>query len=151
MEKQQILNIVYYIIYGIFGIISFILAVRQRAKQKNISKLQALYECIPNAVIKAEEIFGQGNGEKKKELVMTNLMNIALTSKTKFNYAELDKQVENVVKATKNVNVTNESVAETFPKTIEQPHTENTIDTVNNEYHETDGAVVIEIDKIGER
>ena len=151
MEKQQILNIVYYVIYGIFGIISFILAVKQKAKQKNISKLQALYECIPNAVIKAEEIFGCGNGDKKKELVMTNLMNIALTSKTKFNYAELDKQVENVVKATKNVNVTIESVAETFPETVDESHTENKSDTIIDEHHETDGAVVIEIDKIGEK
>ena len=151
MEKQQILNIVYYVIYGIFGIVSLILAVKQRSKQKNISKLQALYECIPNAVIKAEEIFGCGNGEKKKEFVMTNLMNIALTSKTKFEYSELDKQVENVVHATKNVNVNVESVAETFPETVDETQRETRTDTIIDEHHETDGAVVIEIDKIGEK
>ena len=97
MTTKQIIDILVYVLYGILSIISFVVAVNERAKQKNISKVQALYECIPNAVMKAEEMFGSGNGAKKKEIVMTNLMNIALTSKTKVSYAELDKQVENVV------------------------------------------------------
>lgn len=142
--NKQIIDIIIYVFYGIFAIVSFIVAVNQHAKQKNISKVQALFECIPNAVIKAEQLFGSGNGEKKKEIVMTNLMNIALTSKTKIAYSELDKQVENVVKATKNVNV--ESVEQTFPETIDNPHTDDNNQTTVVEHSENDGSIVVEID-----
>lgn len=142
--NKQIIDIIIYVFYGIFAIVSFIVAVNQHAKQKNISKVQALFECIPNAVIKAEQLFGSGNGEKKKEIVMTNLMNIALTSKTKIAYSELDKQVENVVKATKNVNV--ESVEQTFPETIDNPHTDDNNQKAVVEHSENDGSIVVEID-----
>ena len=94
-------------------IVSFVIGIIQRSKQKNISKLQALYECIPNAVINAEKLFGEKNGENKKLFVMTTLSNIALQSGTKFDYNELDKRVEDVVKATKHVN-TMQCVEETF-------------------------------------
>lgn len=149
MTTKQIIDIVVYVLYGILSIISFVVAVKERAKQKNISKVQALFECIPNAVIKAEEMFGSGNGEKKKEIVMTNLMNIALTSKTKIDYAELDRQVENVVKATKNVNVS--SVEETFPESNDVPHTDEIKQQPVIKLCENDGAVVIETHKIGDK
>ena len=149
MTTKQIIDILVYVLYGILSIISFVIAVKERAKQKNISKVQALFECIPNAVMKAEEMFGSGNGAKKKEIVMTNLMNIALTSKTKVSYAELEKQVENVVKATKNVNVS--SVEETFPESDDVPHTDEIKQQPITKLHENDGAVVIETHKIGEK
>ena len=124
MTKEMIFNIVYYAIYGIIGIISIVIAIKQRAKQKNVSNLQALYECIPNVVVMAEELFGQGNGKNKKEFVMTKLINIALESKTKYDFADLDKRVEDVVKATKQVNVKvdekiSDSAEETFQDTVE--------------------------------
>ena len=73
----------------------------------------------------AENLFGTGNGSNKKEYVMTKLINIALASHTKYNLNELDKRVEDVVKATKNVNIKaqieeqSESVDETFQEEIE--------------------------------
>lgn len=156
--KITIYDIIYYSICFVLFLISFIISVKNTAKQKNISKLQALYECIPNAVINAENMFGTGNGAKKKEFVMTNLINIALQSKTKYDYAELDRQVESVVKATKNVNVAVvESVNNTFCDKLEQCETvEHTVeqdepkttDNVVCEHNQTDGAVIVEIDKI---
>ena len=84
MKTKQIFDIVYYVVCALLFAITFINSVIQRAKHQNISKIQALYECIPNAVISAEKLFGAGNGENKKEFVMTSLINIALQSKTKF-------------------------------------------------------------------
>ena len=148
METKQIFDIVYYVVCALLFAITLINSVVQRAKQKNISKIQALYECIPNAVISAEKLFGAGNGENKKEYVMTSLINIALQSKTKFNLEELDEQVENVVKATKNVNVkiANESVNNTFCEKLEDTKRN---DNTNIEPIKNDGSIVVEIDKIG--
>ena len=144
---KTIIDIAYYSVCAIAFIVSFVIGVTQRAKQKNISKLQALYECIPNAVINAEKLFGGKNGENKKLFVMTTLSNIALQSGTKFDYNELDKRVEDVVKATKHVNTT-QSVAETFrtgddTQSIEAGHSESVSEPVKS-----DGSVIIEIDKI---
>ena len=148
METKQIFDIVYYVVCALLFAITLVNSIVQRAKQKNISKIQALYECIPNAVICAEKLFGNGNGENKKEYVMTSLINIALQSKTKFNLEELDEQVENVVKATKNVNVkiANESVNNTFCETLENTKRN---DNTNIEPVKNDGSIVVEIDKIG--
>lgn len=149
METKTILDIVYYSVCALLFVGSFAIGVVQRAKQKNTTKLQALYECIPNAVINAEKLFGKGNGENKKLFVMTELINIALQSHTKYDYAELDKQVENVVKATKNVNVV-ESVTETFCENVEQETEKITDNSTVDTTTQNDGAVVIEIDKIKE-
>lgn len=148
LETKQIFDIVYYVVCAVLFAITFINSIVQRAKQKNISKIQALYECIPNAVISAEKLFGDGNGENKKEYVMTSLINIALQSKTKFSLEELDEQVENVVKATKNVNVkiANESVNNTFCEKFEDTKRN---DNTNIEPIKNDGSIVVEIDKIG--
>ena len=147
MTTKTIIDIVYYVICATLFVISFAIGVNQRAKQKNISKLQALYECIPNAVINAEKLFGNGNGQNKKLFVMTTLSNIALQSHTKFDYNELDERVEDVVKATKNVNTT-QSVTETFRTENETKSTETGHCETVRELVKTDGAVVIEIDKI---
>ena len=147
MTTKTIIDIVYYVICATLFVISFAIGVNQRAKQKNISKLQALYECIPNAVINAEKLFGNGNGQNKKLFVMTTLSNIALQSHTKFDYNELDERVEDVVKATKNVNTT-QSVTETFRTENETKSTETGSCETVRELVKTDGAVVIEIDKI---
>lgn len=147
MTTKTIIDIVYYSVCALLFVGSFAIGVVQRAKQKNVTKLQALYECIPNAVINAEKLFGKGNGENKKLFVMTELINIALQSKTKYDYAELDNQVENVVKATKNVNVI-EKVDETFRTEDVAQSTETGHCETVRELTKTDGAVVIEIDKI---
>lgn len=144
---KTIIDIAYYSVCAIAFIVSFAIGVVQRAKQKNITKLQALYECIPNAVINAEKLFGDKNGENKKLFVMTTLSNIALQSGTKFDYNELDKRVEDVVKATKHVNIT-QSVAETFRTGDETQSTETEHLETDFEPVKTDGSVVIEIDKI---
>ena len=144
MKTEFLIDIIYYTICAIIFIVTFTISVVQRAKQKNISKLQALYECIPNAVIKAESIFGKGNGERKKHLVMTELINIALQTKTKYDYAELDKHVEDVVKATKNVNVAIESVDETFCESVEQAEESTSVVETPVESVKTDGAIVIQ-------
>lgn len=148
METKQIIDIAYYAVCGILFVISLANSIVQKSKQNNTSKLQALYECIPNAVVSAEKLFGTGNGENKKEYVMTSLINIALQSKTKFDLNELDKQVENVVSATKNVNVKiiNESVNNTFCEKLEDT---NGNDNTNIEPIKNDGSIVVEVDKIG--
>ena len=117
METKTILDILYYGISGILGVISIAIAVIQKSKQKNISKLKALYESIPDFVILAENIFGAKNGANKKEFVMTKLVNYALSNNIKYDYNEVSNQVESVVNATNNVNVSRET--ETF-------HTEET-------------------------
>ena len=109
--------------------------------------MQALYECIPNAVINAEKLFGDKNGENKKLFVMTTLSNIALQSGTKFDYNELDKRVEDVVNATKHVNTT-QSAAETFRTGDDTQSTETGHSESVSEPVKSDGSVVIEIDKI---
>lgn len=144
MKTEFLIDIIYYSICATIFVVTFAISVVQRAKQKNISRLQALYECIPNAVITAESIFGKGNGEKKKHLVMTELINIALQTKTKYDYAELDKHVEDVVKATKNVNVAVESVEETFCESVEQTEESTSVVETPVESVETDGAIVIQ-------
>lgn len=149
MGTQTLIDIAYYVAVMVAFLVSFAISVVQRAKQKNITKLQALYECIPNAVINAENLFGKGNGDKKKLFVMTELINIALQSKTKYDYNELDKHVESVVKATKNVNVTAvESVEDTFCEECDSTQQSVNNDVNNVAVVETDGAVVVEIDKI---
>ena len=144
---KTIIDIAYYSICAIAFVVSFVIGVKERAKQKNITKLQALYECIPNAVINAEKLFGEKNGENKKLFVMTTLSNIALQSGTKFDYNELDKRVEDVVKATKHVN-TIESVTETFRTGDDAQSTETGDLETDFEPIKKDGSVVIEIDKI---
>lgn len=153
MTNNKIIDICYYGLCAVALGVSFVLSVLQKSKQKNISKLKALYECIPNAVINAEKLFGNGNGQNKKLYVMTELINIALQSKTKYNYAELDKQVENVVKATKNVNVNKiENIEDTFQKQFDTTKsTDAPIDKNFNEISKNDGAVVVEIEKIKEK
>lgn len=150
MKTEFLIDIIYYSICATIFVVTFAISVVQRAKQKNISRLQALYECIPNVVITAENIFGKGNGEKKKHLVMTELINIALQTKTKYDYAELDKHVEDVVKATKNVNVAIESVDETFCESVEQAEESTSVVETPVESVETDGAIVIQNNEIGE-
>ena len=149
MKTKQIFDIVYYVVCALLFAITFINSVIQRAKHQNISKIQALYECIPNAVISAEKLFGAGNGENKKEFVMTSLINIALQSKTKFDINDLDHQVENVVKATKNVNVkiANESANSTFCEKLENTKRD---DDTTSELDKNDGSIVVEVDKIGD-
>ena len=143
----KIFNIVYYAICAVAFVVSFVLSVKQHAKQKNITKLQALYECIPGAVINAEKLFGAKNGENKKLFVMTTLSNIALQSGTKFDYNELDKRVEDVVKATKNVNVV-QNVDETFRAGNDaQSGKAGLADAVVKD-DQADGSVVLEIEKI---
>ena len=149
MKTKQIFDIVYYVVCALLFAITFINSVIQRAKHQNISKIQALYECIPNAVISAEKLFGAGNGENKKEFVMTSLINIALQSKTKFDINDLDHQVENVVKATKNVNVkiANESANSTICEKLENTKRD---DDTTSELDKNDGSIVVEVDKIGD-
>ena len=147
MTTKQIIDIAYYSVCAIAFIVTFVIGVKERAKQKNITKSQALYECIPNAVINAEKLFGEKNGENKKLFVMTTLSNIALQSGTKFDYNELDKRVEDVVNATKHVN-TIESVTETFRTESDTQSTETGHIQTDFEPIKTDGSVVIEIDKI---
>ena len=144
---KTIIDIAYYSVCAIAFITSFVIGIIQRSKQKNITKLQALYECIPNAVINAEKLFGDKNGENKKLFVMTTLSNIALQSGTKFDYNELDKRVEDVVTATKHVNTT-QSVEETFRTGDDAQSTETRDIETNFEPIKKDGSVVIEIDKI---
>lgn len=147
METKTIIDIAYYTICAVAFVVSFLWSVKQHAKQKNITKLQALYECIPNAVINAEKMFGKGNGEHKKLFVMTTLSNIALQSGTKFDYNELDKRVESVVAATNKVNVI-EKVDETFHAGNDaQSGNAGLADSLIKD-DKSDGSVVIEIDKI---
>lgn len=147
MKAKTIIDIAYYTICAVAFVVSFILSVKQHAKQKNITKLQALYECIPNAVINAEKLFGSKNGENKKLFVMTTLSNIALQSGTKFDYNELDKRVEDVVKATKNVNVV-QNVDETFRAGNDAQSTNSGLADAVVKNDKNDGSVVIQIDKI---
>lgn len=143
----KIFNIAYYTICVVAFVVSFLLSVKQHAKQKNITKLQALYECIPGAVINAEKLFGAKHGENKKLFVMTTLSNIALQSGTKFDYDELDKRVEDVVKATKNVNVA-QNVDQTFHAGNDAQSGNSGLADAAGKADKTDGSVVIEIDKI---
>ena len=149
MEKMttKIFNIVYYTICAVAFVVSFILSVKQRRKQKNITKLQALYECIPGAVINAEKLFGAKNGKNKKLFVMTTLSNIGLQSRTKFDYDELDKRVEDVVKATKNVNVA-QNVDETFRAGNDAQSGKAGLADAAIKADKADGSVVLEIEKI---
>ena len=147
MTTKTIINIAYYTICAVAFVVSFVSSVRQHAKQKNITKLQALYECIPGAVINAEKLFGSKNGENKKLFVMTTLSNIALQSGTKFDYDELDKRVEDVVKATKNVNVV-QNVDETFRAGNDAQSGNAGLADAAGKADKADGSVVIEIDKI---
>ena len=141
---MNLIDFIYYSVCAVIFVTTFIISIKQRAKQKNISNLQALYECIPNIVIEAEKMFGNGNGEKKKHFVITELTLLALQSKIKYDTAELDRQVENVVKATKNVNVATESVEQTFCKTVEQTDESSGIVETPVESVKTDGAIIIQ-------
>ena len=147
MTTKTIIDIAYYTICAVAFVVSFLWSVKQHAKQKNISKLQALYECIPGAVINAEKLFGAKNGENKKLFVMTTLSNIALQSGTKFDYNELDKRVEDVVKATKNVNVV-QNVDETFRAGNESQSGKAGLADAAGKADNGDGSVVLEIEKI---
>lgn len=147
MTTKTIIDIAYYTICAVAFVVSFLLSVKQRVKQKNITKLQALYECIPNAVINAEKLFGPKNGENKKLFVMTTLSNIALQSGTKFDYDELDKRVEDVVKATKNVNVV-QNLDETFRAGNDAQSGNAELSDAVIKDDKTDGSVILEIEKI---
>lgn len=136
--KEIIINVVSIILLAI----SFISTIKQRQKAKNVSKIQAIYETIPEYVILAENIFGDGNGINKKEFVMTKIINFALMNNVKLDYNETSEQVESVVKATKNVNVSRETIedtTETFHETetnndiVEDVQSNNEIIIQNNE------------------
>ena len=78
---------------------------------------------------------------------MTTLSNIALQSGTKFDYNELDKRVEDVVKATKNVNVV-QNVDETFRAGNESQSGKAGLADAAGKADKVDGSVVLEIEKI---
>ena len=148
MTTKTIIDIAYYSICAVAFVVSFVLSVKQHAKQKNITKLQALYECIPGAVINAEKLFGSKNGENKKLFVMTTLSNIALQSGTKFDYKELDKRVEDVVKATKNVNVAPQNIDQTFRTGNDEQSGNSGLADAGGKADKSGGSVVLEIEKI---
>ena len=75
-------------------------------KSGNTKGLLALYAKIPELVAKAETIFGAGNGVAKLNYVLTELRVYALEHGINVNMTELQARVEEVVSATKVVNIT---------------------------------------------
>lgn len=87
-------------------IASLILAVVKAKRTGNTKGLLAIVERIPSLVTTAESLFGSGRGSAKLDYVLTQLRLYALQQNVKVDVEDLTAQINSVVDATKNVNVT---------------------------------------------
>lgn len=88
------------------AVISWIVAFVKAKRTGNKQGILDLFEQIPKLVEKAEMLFGSGTGTAKLNYVLTELRLFAFENHIKVDKEQLEQQVENVVDATKNVNVT---------------------------------------------
>ena len=105
----------YYILYIIFSVVMILLMIIRSAKKAKESKqkdaiaennigLLDLLDKIEPLVMKAEEMYGRGNGTFKLEYVLTQLMLEAMKKNIKVDENVLVEKIEAVVKTTKKVN-----------------------------------------------
>lgn len=85
--------------------ISVYKVVKNSKNSKQTTKLLDLISTIPSLVVKAEEIYGVGKGAAKLDYVLTKLKLQAVTMAIDVSDEVLTEEIENIVQATKNVNV----------------------------------------------
>ena len=116
------LNNVIGLVIGVFtllgiliGVISVVIKLRKGKPTpvtENLDTLKSVIDhsldmvrLIPELVVKAEEIYGRGNGVNKLDYVMTKLQLYALQNKADYNEEDLKEYVEKIITTTKSVNV----------------------------------------------
>lgn len=86
-------------------IASLIIAWVKAKRTGNTKGLLSIVELIPSLVTIAENLYGSGRGSAKLDYVLTQLRLYALQQNVKVDVEDLTAQINNVVDATKNVNV----------------------------------------------
>ena len=86
-------------------IASLIIAWVKAKRTGNTKGLLSIVELIPSLVTTAENLYGSGRGSAKLDYVLTQLRLYALQQNVKVDVEDLTAQINNVVDATKNVNV----------------------------------------------
>lgn len=118
---------------------SLIVAMIKAKKSGKTINMLALIEKIPSLVTVAETIFGKGNGVAKLQYVVTQLKMIAMQNGIIVEDEELTRQVNNVVLATKYVNVGGSS-------NDKQPKQETPVDTVHVAEQDANNSQVVKND-----
>ena len=86
--------------------ISVYKVVKNSNNSQQTTKLLNLISAIPDLVVKAEEVYGStGKGANKLDYVLTKLKLQAVTMAVDVSDEYLTKEIENIVNATKAVNV----------------------------------------------
>ena len=89
----------------LIGIASALIAYIKAKKSGNTAGQVEILNKIPELVIKAEQLFGAGNGSAKLQYVMNELRIFALERRIKVDNATLENSVNTMVNVSNNVNV----------------------------------------------
>lgn len=111
-------------------IASLIIAWVKAKRTGNTKGLLSIVERIPSLVTTAESLFGSGRGSAKLDYVLTQLRLYALQQNVKVDVEDLTAQINSVVDATKNVNV---SVVKTDTPSPTETPTESRADAENSQ------------------
>lgn len=105
----------YYILYIVLSVVMFTIMIIKAVKDAKLNKVKDaiaennvglldLFAKIEPLVIKAEQMYGRGNGAFKLEYVLTQLMLEAMKKNVKVDEQALVDKINEVVKTTKQVN-----------------------------------------------
>lgn len=89
----------------LIGVISAVIARHLSKKNGNTNGQVALWDKIPELVVKAETLFGRGRGTDKLQWVLTELRLYALQNKIKVDDAVLEQKINTIVDVSNNINI----------------------------------------------
>lgn len=113
-------------------IASLIIAWVKAKRTGNTQGLLAVVQKIPSLVTTAESLFGSGHGSAKLDYVLTQLRLYALQQNVKVDVEDLTAQINSVVDATKNVNVSTNTPNSTDAPSESRASTENSTATTQD-------------------
>ena len=116
------------LVAGAIALISIVIGVIFDKKSSNEEKKSKLFSMISDVIIEAEQMFGAGNGARKRNFAVTKLMLKALQSKIKVTEYEIVAEIEKQVSATNQVNINkteNTPTGENSAITSSETKTEN--------------------------
>lgn len=106
-------------------IASLVIMLIKAKRTGNTQGLLAIVQKIPSLVTTAESLFGSGKGSAKLDYVLTQLRLYALQQNVKVDVEDLTAQINSVVDATKNVNVSTNTPSSTEASSESRASTEN--------------------------
>ena len=113
-------------------IASLVIMLIKAKRTGNTQGLLAIVQKIPSLVTTAESLFGSSTGSAKLDYVLTQLRLYALQQNVKVDVEDLTAQINSVVDATKNVNVSPNTPSSTEAPSENRASTENSTATTQD-------------------